>query len=39
MAEGLLSLRHSRPYTRFHRIFGHCPQDEFCTSGERLALR
>jgi len=39
MAEGLLFLRHSCSFTRFHRIFGRCSKDGFCSSGERPALR
>ena len=39
MAEGLLFLRHTRPFTRLHRIFSGSSEDGFHPSGERPALR
>ena len=39
MAEGLLFLRHTHPFTRLHRIFGGSSKDNFRPSGERPALR
>ena len=39
MAEGLLSLRYSRSFTCFHRIFDRCSQDGFRSSGGRPAMR